>query len=75
MKNFRLALMAFAVLSFTAFYSCGNATEEATEEAAPVEVVEEAPVVEEVVEEAPADEMTAEEAPAEEAPVEEVPAQ
>ncbi len=58
MKNLKLVLMAFAVLSFSVFYSCGgNAT---TEEAAPAddattevaidEAVEE-PVAEEAVEE------------------------
>ena len=43
MKKLQLLLVALALVSFTAFYSCGNAQEKATE------TVEE--VVEEIVEE------------------------
>jgi hypothetical protein len=87
MKKFRFALMALAVLSFTAFYSCGggmteeeaqkqaeemvSGLEDALNEAMEEPVVEE-PVAEETTEEV-TEEPVAEEAPAEEVAEEEAP--
>ncbi len=66
MKKLQLLLVALALVSFTAFYSCGNVKEKVEEAAIEaVEEVEEAVVEEAVVEET-------EEAVAEEAEVEEV---
>ncbi|MFC2152460.1 hypothetical protein ACFLSE_08035 [Bacteroidota bacterium] len=66
MKKLQLLLVALALISFTAFYSCGNVKEKATEAAE--EVMEEAEEVMEEVEEAMVDTMAVE---AEEVEVEE----
>jgi len=56
MKKFKLLLMAVALFSFTAFYSCGGAaTEEETPNTDATEQVEETPV------EAPTEEVQTEE--------------
>jgi len=59
MKKLQLLLVALALVSFTAFYSCAPKQEKPAEEA--TEQVEEA------TEEAPVEEAAAEETPAEEA--------
>lgn len=91
MKNFKLVLMAFAVLSFSVFYSCGggmteeeaqaqaeemvSGLEDALNEAVEEPVAEEAPVEEVTEEAAPEGEVAEEEAPAEEVTEEEAPAE
>lgn len=73
MKKLQLLLVALALVSFTAFYSCGNAKEKATEaveevqeEAAAEEVEEVADTAEAMVQEEVEEMKTEEETPEEE---------